>query len=331
MLACLGAAVAMACEAPAGATNRIDASDPLLVEVARVALTGVDGRIDHLAYDASGSRLYVAALGNGTIEVVDVAKGAVASRIDKLEEPQGVVCLPDSKQVAFTTGGDGKLRVYDAAALTKVKELDAGGDADNVRLDAKAGLVYVGCEEGLAVVDVKKWERVATIKLAGHAESFQLEPDGSKIYVNVPDARHVAVVDAKERKAVATWTLGDASSNFPMALDSANGRLFVGCRSPACLLVLDVKDGRRVAKLPIGGDCDDVFFDAQRKRIYASCGEGVVSVIGVKSADEYEAIARIPTASGARTSLFVPSLSRLFVVAPKRGDRAAEIHVLEAK
>jgi DNA-binding beta-propeller fold protein YncE len=304
--------------------------DPL-VETQRIPMANVEGRIDHLAFDAATSRLYVAALGNGTVEVIDVAKGAVASRIDKLSEPQGIVVLPDSKQVAFTTGGDGKLRVHDAGTLAHVADLVAGGDADNVRFDAKAGLLYVGCEEGLAVVDVKKWERVDTIKLAGHAESFQLEPDGARIYVNVPSAKHVAVVDARARKVATTWSLGDAARNYPMALDAAAGRLYVGCRDPACLLVLDVKDGRRVAKLAIGGDCDDVFLDLERKRVYASCGEGVVSVLAIQGGDAYAPLAAVRSAPGARTSLFVPALSRLFVAVAKRGEQGAEIRVFDAK
>ncbi len=307
--------------------------DAPLVETQRIALPGVEGRIDHLAFDPVAQRLYVAALENGTVEVVDLAKGSVAGRIDKLPEPQGIVFLPGTKQIAFTTGGDGKLRVHDAATLAEVKVVEAGGDADNVRLDAKTGLVYVGCEEGLAVVDVKRWERVATIALAGHVESFQLDPpqECARIYVNVPSAHHVAVVDAKTRKVAATWETGDAASNYPMALDAARGRLFVGCRKPACLLVLDVRDGRRVAKLPIGGDCDDVFLDAARGRVHVSCGAGVVSSFGMRPDDAFEALPDVASAEGARTCLLVPVLGKLFVAVPHRGSQAAEVRVLDVR
>jgi DNA-binding beta-propeller fold protein YncE len=307
-----------------------------LVAAGRIELKGVLGRIDHLAFDPATQRLYVAALGNGSIEVVDVAKGEFVGHVVGLAEPQGILFLPETKQIAFTTGGDGKLHVHDAATLARVKTLDAGGDADNVRLDAKSGLLYVGCEEGLAVVDVKKWERIATIALAGHAESFQLElsdagGECARIFVNVPDAHHVAVVDAKTRKVVATWETGDAAKNYPMALDARSGRLFVGCRAPACLLVLDVKDGRRVAKLPIGGDCDDLFVDAEHGRVYVTCGEGIVSVFGLEPGDRLEPLPAVATASGARTGLHVPALAKLFVAVPHREAQDAEVRLFSIR
>ncbi len=302
-------------------------SDAPLVEQQRIELPHVEGRIDHLAFDAAGERLFIAALGNGTVEVVDVARGVVAGRIEKLSEPQGIVYLPETKQVAFTTGGDGKLHVHDATTLKEIRSFGVGGDADNVRVDAAAGLLYVGCEEGLAVVDVTKWEKVATISLAGHAESFQLDPSAGRCYVNVPDAHHIAVVDLKERKAVATWATGDAAKNYPMALDVGTHRLYVGCREPACLLVLDTTDGKRISKLPIGGDCDDVFIDEARARIYVTCGGGVVSSFSGEGAAAPAALADVTSSPGARTGLFVATAMKLFVIAPHRGEQRAQVIV----
>src|SRR5262245_5713040 len=148
-----------------------------LADAGRIALPNVSGRIDHLGWDAERGRLFVCALGNGSVEVVDVAAGKVVKTLGRFDEPQGVVAIPSTKQVAFTSGGDGKLHVLDAATLAEVKVVDAGGDADNVRLESRADgdRVWVGCEEGLAVFAVADWKRVALVKLAGHAESFQLE------------------------------------------------------------------------------------------------------------------------------------------------------------
>jgi DNA-binding beta-propeller fold protein YncE len=313
-----------------GEPGAVGRGDELLIAGKSIELPGVKGRIDHLAYDAVGKRLFVAALGNGSVEVVDLDQAAVMNRIGKLEEPQGILFLPATKQLVFTTGGDGKLHVHDAATLAPVKTIDVGGDADNVRFDPGSGLLYVGVERGLAVVDAAKWERVATIALEGHAESFQLDPPQGceRIYVNVPSAGHVAVVDAKARKATATWpTGGDAREAYPMALDAKGGRLYLGCRAPACLLVLDAKDpaGKRLAKLPLGGDCDDLFLDAERGLLYASCGQGVVSVVKTSPNDLPVRATDVASADGARTSLFLADRGMLVVAAPQRGSKPAAL------
>jgi DNA-binding beta-propeller fold protein YncE len=305
------------------------ADDHGLADAGRIELPGVSGRIDHLAYDAEHDRVFVCALGNGSVEVVDVKAGRVVKSLAKFDEPQGVAAVPANQEIAVTSGGDGKLHVLDAATLAEKKTLDAGEDADNVRFDAKAGRLWVGGGEGLVAFDVATWKRAALVKLAGHAESFQLESDGPRLFANVPAARHVAVVDRVKGEVVATWPLDGASSNFPMALDEKNARLYVGCRSPAVVVVLDTKSGKVVAKCPIGGDCDDLFLDSERDRLYATCGEGCVSVLALEKDGTPKPAGRFATADGARTSLFAPSLAKLFVAAPKRGGHDAEIHVVD--
>src|SRR5205823_9981427 len=101
--------------------------------------------------------------------------------------------------------------------------------------------------------------RLAAVRLSGHPESFQLEKSGPRIFVNVPGAAHVVVIDRTRNAVIARWELGDAAANFPMALDEPDHRLFIGCRRPARLLVYDTASGKRVAGVPIGGDTDDLF------------------------------------------------------------------------
>jgi DNA-binding beta-propeller fold protein YncE len=302
--------------------------------VQEIPLPGVEGRIDHLVCDVSAKRLYIAALGNGTLEIVDLETGKPTAAVRDLKEPQGVVALSDRNLVAFTSGGDGKLHVVDVHKPShpeSVKLIDVGGDADNLRLDASAERLYVGIEDGLAVVDTKEWRLLSTIKLAGHAESFQVEKNGTRIFVNVPSASHVAVVDRAAGKVVTTWDLGGASANYPMALDEADHRLYVACRKPAQLLVFDTTSGKRITSLDCGGDCDDVFFDPARRRLYATCGEGCISIFEKKDADHFAPLAKVSTAAGARTSLFVPDLGRLYVAVPHRDQQGAEIRVFEVK
>lgn len=312
------------------AVTRTDALRP----VALIALPGVTGRIDHLALDPAHHRLFVAALGNNTVEVIDLDTGRVEANITGLSEPQGVLYLPQQNQLYVTNGGAASLGIYDATSLAPAGQIALREDPDNIRYDAGADRVYVGHGTGasgaLAVIDPQAGTKVADIPLPGHPESFQLESNGPRIFVNVPSARQVTVVDRDKQEVVATWPLTDARDNFPMALDEANGRLFVGPRSPAKLVVLDTTTGQTVARLDITGDTDDIFYDPQTRRIYVSGGEGRVTVIEQRDADTYRLLGAVPTAPGARTALFAPESQRLYVAIPRRGRQEAAIQVLES-
>ena len=135
----------------------------------------------------------------------------------------------------------------------------------------------------------------------------------------------MAVVDRDKGEVIATWKTDLAFGNFPMALDEANHRLFVGCRLPSRLVVLNTDSGDVVAKIDISGDPDDLFYDSKRHRIYAICGAGKIDVIEQIDANSYKPSTKIDTAPGARTGLFVPESDTLFVAVPHRGSQQAEI------
>jgi len=289
-----------------------------------IPMPKVEGRIDHLAYDAKADRLSVAALGNNTVEVIDLAAGKVIHRIEGLHEPQGIVSVDG--HIVVASGGDGSCRFYDATTFKLVKTVDCKDDADNVRYDAEAKRVYVGYGGGLAVVDPEKGAKVGDIPLDGHPESFQLEAKGKRIFVNVPKSGHVAVVDREKRAVIAKWKLS-AGSNFPMALDETGHRLFVGCRQPAKVLVFDTESGKEIGAVECSGDTDDVFYDSSSKRLFVSCGAGYLDVFD--ASESPKRLAKVPTASGARTCLYVPDLGKIFVAVPHRDRQAAEIRVLK--
>ena len=314
----------------AGASMAQGQSGPALRLLNTILLPGVEGRIDHLTIDLDTQRLFVAALGNNTVEVVDIRSAKRVHSITGLAEPQGVLYHPDKKRLFVANAKDGTIRIFDAVAFRPVRSVNLGDDADNVRIDPAAQRIYVGYGSGaLAALDADG-NKVADIKLDAHPESFQLEKAGPRIFVNLPDSKKVAVIDRKKGAVIANWTTDDASANFPMALDEANGRLFIICRRPARMLVLDTKSGAIIAKLPAVGDCDDVFYDQNHKRIYASGGEGAIAVYRQQDAGHYSEMTRIQTAKGARTSLFVPELNRLFVAVRRHGNDAAAIRIYEA-
>jgi DNA-binding beta-propeller fold protein YncE len=306
-----------------------DAAEPLQFEKA-IPLSGVDGRIDHMAADVNGGRLFVAALGNKTLEIIDWNSGKRIKSISGLDEPQGIVYRTDTNRLYVATGGDGSVRTYDGSSFALLQTLKLGDDADNLRFDAAAKLVWAGYGSGALTGIDGDGKRVADIPVSAHPESFQLEKNGSRIFLNVPRSRKIEVIDREKKAVVAGWGMGLEVSNFPMALDEKSKRLFVICRTPARLIVFDTDTGKIVAKRSTVGDSDDLFFDAARHRIYATGGEGAIVIYEQKGANEYNQIARISTAAGARTSLFVPEAGRLFVAVPHRGAQAAEIRVFKA-
>jgi len=264
--------------------------------------------------------------------VIDTKAGAHIKSLPGFREPQGIAVALDAKAVAVANGQGEGLQLLSADDYKAGAAIRLGDDSDNVRYDAAAKRVYVGFGSGaIAAVDAATATVVAEAKLAGHPESFQLERSGSHIFVNVPTADHIAVVDRAAMKLVATWPVATAKANFPMALDEANHRVFVGCRRPAKVLSYDTSSGKEIASADIVGDTDDLFYDATRQRLYVSGGEGFVDVLDARDLNRLTRIARIATASGARTSLFVGDLNRLYLAVPHRGNQKAEIRVFEAR
>ncbi len=302
-----------------------------LTPVSAIELPGVDGRIDHLALDAAGERLFVAALGHNTVEVLDVKDGRHVKSLPGFREPQGIGFVPDAKVIAVANGEGNGVQLIDASSYAVVRSVSLGDDSDNVRYDAAAKRLYVGYGAGaLASIDPADGKIAGQVKLAGHPESFQLERQGTRIFVNVPTAGHIAVLDRTSMAVTATWPVTSAKSNFPMALDEANHRLFVGCRRPAMVLVFDITTGKEVGTFSIVGDTDDMFYDSERQRLYVAGGEGFIDVLDARSPATLTRLAHIPTAAGARTALFAPAQRRLYLAVPHRGAQRAEIRVYEA-
>ena len=290
------------------------ADTALLTVEAKIPLGSVHGRIDHLAADVGRRRLYVAELGNDTVGVVDLNDRKVIQRLTGLKEPQGIGYESMTDTLYVANAGDGSVRIFQGSDLSPLARIGLGDDADNVRVDEVTHRVWVGYGGGaLAIIDPARRSKLQDIPLRGHPESFRLESNGARVFVNVPDAGEIAVVDRNSNRSVATWKTGDLRSNYPLALDDADNVLAV-FRRPARLAVFRKQDGRLLQALPTCSDSDDLFVDSRRHRVYVTCGEGIIEVFKRGDA-QYEAAGRLATSSGARTSLFVPELDRLFLAA----------------
>ncbi len=300
-------------------------AQPLTLET-KIPLGNVAGRIDHFAYDAGGRRLFVAELGNDSVGIVDLRDGKVR-RLTGLREPQGIGWHAATRTLYVANAGDGSVRLYHGADFTPAGTIALGDDADNIRLDSRRDRIVVGYGKGgLAMIEPTSRRKVGDIALKGHPESFQFDEDGQRIFVNVPDARQVAVVDVAQGRQVSSLALDDARSNFPMAVDAPGHRLLVATRSPARLIAFSTKDGKRLAAVDACGDADDAYVDDRRQRVYVTCGDGLVQVFG-RHGQGYESIGQIPTVPGARTGLFAADADRLYVAVRARLREPAAIWV----
>lgn len=308
------------------------AGSSLLSLVQTISLPNVIGRIDHMDVDIKGNRLFIAELGNNSVDIIDLREGKrIGSFTTGVNEPQGISFVPQVNRL-FVANANGSVMVFDGNSLALAQTINLEGDADNIRYDSSDGLIYVGFGNGaLAVINATSGKPLGTIGLPGHPESFQLEKFGHRIFVNVPTDNSIIVADKKNLKLISKWTITNASQNFPMALDEGNHRLFVGFRDPAKVIVFDTESGREIASLETTRDLDDIFYDGADKQIYVSAGEGAIDIFKQRDADHYDPVNRIQTVQGARTSLFVPELSRLYLAAPENQGQEAKIQIYEVE
>jgi DNA-binding beta-propeller fold protein YncE len=307
---------------------------------AHIPLPSVKGRIDHFGVDVTGQRLFVAAVENHTLEVVDLKSGQRIHTISDLAEPQGVFYDPSTNHLFVACGLDGITKVFDGDTFQVLATVKFPDDADNIRYDPRSKGVIVGYagakqlrkrEEGtggLGFID-SSGKKIGDIIIDAHPESFQLENSGSRIFVNVPEKKEIEVIDAAKHSVLMRWPVS-AEDNFPMALDEANHRLLVGAWKPAQLLVFDTETGKQVAAGDIAGKTDDLFYDPLRHRVYVLTSAGYLEVFEQKDADHYNRIARYPTPSRSQTGLFVQQWGMLFVAVPAQNDQSAEIQVYQA-
>jgi DNA-binding beta-propeller fold protein YncE len=308
-----------------------------------IRLTKVEGRMDHMSVDVKGQRLFATAFDNHTLEVIDLRTGRQIHTILNLDEPQGAYFDPETNHLFIACGGDGTVKIFDGSTFQLLQTVTLDLDADNVRYDARGKQIVVGFggEKFLAgkvtrpggggaleVLDLMG-KKVAEIPTDAHPESFQLEKTGTRVFVNVPDKQEVEVADVAKGTVVAHWKVS-CTTNFPMALDEAHHRLFVGCRIPAQLAVFNTETGKIVTSPEIVEHTDDLFFDARKGRIYI-LGEGFIEAWQEKDPDHYARIGRYPTPADGRTGLFVLDLRELFETIPHHGQEGAEILVYQTE
>ena len=305
-------AVGLTTLALASASIGQPATEKSLQLEAKIPLGNVAGRIDHMAIDLQKHRLFVAELGNDSVGVVDLDAKKVVHRVSGLKEPQGLAYIRLNDSLYVANGGDGSVRVFHGPDYSPAGRIDLGADADNIRADLPANRILVGFGSGaIAAIDLLNNAKTKTFALKAHPESFQLDAASGQVFVNVPNARTIAVLDANTGKEAHTWPLRHGG-NFPMALDPERKRVLVAFRNPAKLAAFDWEIGGLVSEVDICGDADDLFVDQKLNRVYVTCGAGFIDVLATDDA-KYSRVARVQTVAGARTGLFVPEMDRLLL------------------
>jgi DNA-binding beta-propeller fold protein YncE len=293
-----------------------------------IQLPEVKGRIDHLDINVKDQVVYMAALGNNTVEVLDISTGKSIHSIKGLDEPQGVGYIPQKNEIIVANGGNGDCYFFNAHSFEKVATIHLESDADDVRYDSSEKKIYVGYGKGgIAVIDPYTHKQVGDVKLPAHPESFQLDTKLHLLFVNLPDAHMVGMVDLIQLKLTGKWKRSTPSANFPMAVDTVHHRVFVGYRHPARLVVYDGSTGKELVMNEMTGDADDLYYDDKTAEVLVSGGEGTINIFQQQGDYIYKQIANIPTRNGARTSLWVPQLRTLVVAARAASGEPADLLV----
>jgi len=303
-----------------------------------VPMPGVQGKFDHSAVDEKGKRLFVAATGNKTVEVLDLESGKWINRIPGFQKAQGIYYAADVNVLLVTDGIGADAKMFAGDTLKPLQTVKLSADADYVTYDpaTQRFLVAHGGDDAghdygeITVIDAKTGQIVSSIRTAGHPEAMRLDASGARLFVNVPDANHVAVVNLSTSKVAATWAIPGAKKNVPMALNQAEHRLYIATRNPAKFFAYDTDSGRVVASLATVGGADDMFFDEKRRQVYVSGGDGYISVVKEEDADHYRDLGKLPTGPGAKTSLFVPVFSTIYVAVPAQGSEPAVLKIFQA-
>jgi len=299
-----------------------------------ISLIDVQGKFDHLAIDITGNRLFIAATGNHSVEVINMKTDKVEQSISGLGKPHGLAWVGAKGSLYVADGALGELRVYTGKPLALNGTIKLSDDADDMVYDEADHLLFVGHGGSdaanpakIAVVDTERFSLVANLPVATHPEALEIDPASRRVFANIADSNEVAVIGSDTWAITAQWKLTKAADNVPLAFDGEHQLLFVACRTPGTLIALDAANGKELASVTSAGQADDLFFDPALRRVYLISGAGEVDSYQLDAAKILHPLGEVHTAAGAKTALFVPAQGLLYVGVPGMGGNAAEIRV----
>jgi DNA-binding beta-propeller fold protein YncE len=298
----------------------------------------IKGRFDHFAVDLQGNRLFATPEDAHSVLVFDLKSGKLLHTIKGIGKPHAILYRDDLNQIYVTDGDAGDLKIFDAKSYTLKSSVKLLEDADSIGYDPATKYLYIDNGGGdvhqtysmLSIVDTTSGKKVAEMKVDGETlEAMALESSGTKMYVNNKAKNRVDVIDREKHEILASWPITKGKTNVAMALDQANHRLFVACRS-GDLVVFDTTSGKEIAGLPIAKGVDDLVFDKDSQRIYAAA-DGFIDVYHEDTPDNFKLVAKVPSGPNGRTARLVPEIKRYFVAVPNHDTTPSEVLVYEVQ
>ena len=315
-----------------GAGSALAQPAPLVLQQT-IPLPGVAGKFDHFAIDLAGQRLFAAATGNHSVEVIDLASGKVEQSITGLGKPHGLAWIDSTHTLSVADGTLAELRQYRGAPLKLAGSIKLSDDADDMVYNGSNRLLFVGhggseaAPARIAVVDTVDSHLKTNIAVASHPEALEIDPQGQRIFANIADSGEVSVIDGAGNAVTASWKLSGADHNVPLAYDSEDHVLYVACRTPAVLLALDAATGKELSRVSTGEGADDLFYDLSAHRVYVIAGAGEVDVFQADAHAALHSVGKVATVAGAKTALLVPAQSRLYLGVPGGASKPAGIRI----
>lgn len=268
-------------------------------KVARDIKLGGEGVWDYLTLDSSAHRLYIAR--STRVLVVDVESGKLVGEIPNTLGVHGVALVPKLDRGVSSNGKDDSATIFDLKSLRTIATVQTGAKPDAILFDEPSGhvLTFNARSNDVTIIDPEKAANVGTIALPGRPETGVSDGEG-KVFVNLEDKNQIAVIDLESKKVLTTWPLEGCDEPTGLAMDRKNRRLFSVCHS-GVLVVVDADSGKNIQKLPIGQRVDAATFDPQTQLVFASNGDGTLSIIQQELPSRYRNLQTVTTVMGAKT------------------------------
>lgn len=327
--------LALACAVQARAQEKT----PLRL-VQTITVPGVVRKWDHFGVDLKGNRLFVTSEEEPAVEVFDLRTNKHITSLTEFKEPHNVLPFPEMKKIFVVDGEASEIKILDYDSYKLIGHIELTIDADPVAYDPASKYLYVvnGGREAhtptclISIVDTATGKKLAEMKLdTNRLESMAIEKSGPRLFVNMTGINSIGVVDREKRAVVQTWPIAAGKDNVPLQYDEATHRLFLATRKPSKLVVVNADNGKEVASLEVADYVDDLAYDAAHHRLYVpgGGGNGAVSVVEQRGADDYQVIATVPTKPGAKTARLVPEINKYYVGVPAKDAQPAQILVFD--
>jgi DNA-binding beta-propeller fold protein YncE len=324
----------------AWAANLLAQQKPPLQLTQTVSVPAGGRKWDHFGVDLKGNRLFVTSEEDPVVEVIDLRTNKHIRSLTDFKRPHNVMVFPERNEILVVDGEASEIKILDYESYKLIGHVELSIDADPVAYDSTTKYLYVvnGGREAhtpyclISIVDTTSGKKLADMKLdTNRLESMAIEKSGQRLFVNMAGANEIGVVDREKREVVQTWPLAAGKENVPMQFDEATHRLFVVTRKPSKLIVVNSDTGKEVTSLAVADYCDDLAYDSAHHRLLIPCGggEGAITVVEQRGADDYRIIANVPTKPGAKTGRLVPELNKYYLGVPTKDKQEAQILVYD--